>query len=277
MKTNTALSPKHAHCFTYTHVHTHSDNELAVFYHHPRYHKGSIYCLAWLGDSLLASGSNDQTIKLLSYSSSSSPCIPQGQLSVHNGTVRDLVFLPDGHLLSGGAGDSSLKLSDVHTERLIHSLVGHTDQILSVAIVSDTVIASGGQDKTVRLWDKRHSQCFHTIKTSHPVASLSAFNNHLAFSQVDGTCSVHDLQILKTVGTFHPHSDECRTVRYSPSGQWLLTASYDKTVCVADAVSLEWREVGRHEDKVIQCRWHSGGRLLVSTGADKKACFWNLN
>lgn len=259
------------------HTHTHSGDELAVFYHHPRYHKGSIYCLAWLGDSLLASGSNDQTVRLLSYNSSSpSPCTPQGQLNVHNGTVRDLVFLPDGHLLSGGAGDSALKLSDVHTGRLIHSFTGHTDQILSVAVVSDTTIVSGGQDKTVRLWDTRHTRCLHTIKVPHPATSLSTFGNRITTSQLDGSCSIYNLQTLKSIGTFHPHTDECRTVRYSPTGRWLLTGSYDGTLCIANVATLEWRVVGQHEDKVIQCRWHSGEKLLVSTGADKKACFWKL-
>ena len=153
---------------------------------------------------------------------------------------------------------------------------GGLAQILSVAVVSDTIIVSGGQDKTVRLWDTRHTRCLHTIKVPHPAASLSTFGNHIAISQLDGSCCLHDLQTLKSIGTVHPHTDECRTVRYSPTGQWLLTGSYDGTVCVTNVPSLEWREVGRHEDKVIQCRWHSGGRLLVSTGADKKACFWKL-
>ena len=259
-------------------LHHHSSEELAVFYYHPRYHRGSIYCLSWLGDSLLASGSNDQTIKLLSHNpaSSSSPCTPQGQLTVHNGTVRDLIFLPNGHLLSGGGGDSALKLSDSSSAMLVSSYVGHTDQILALAVVDETVVTSASQDKTVKLWDTRQARCFHTFSLTHPAASMSSRNNHLATSQLDGSCDVYDLRALKSLGTVHPHSEECRTVRFTAASQWLLTGSYDGSVCLVDTTSMEWKEVAKHNDKVIQCRWHRSGKVFASTGTDKKACFWAL-
>ena len=254
-----------------------SSDELPIFYHHPRYHRGSIYCLAWLGDSLLASGSNDQTIKLLSHNPASpSPCSPCGQLNIHNGTVRELVFLPSGQLLSGGAGDSLLKISDCNTGRLVGSLEGHMDQVLSMTVVSNTVIASGSQDRSVKLWDTRHQKCFHTVNLLRPVTSMSAYNNHLAVSQVDGSVSLYDLQSLKPSGMVHLHTDECRSVRYSHNGQWLLTGSYDRTVCLVNTSTLQWKEVGQHEDKVIQCRWHGSGRVLASSGADRCAHFWVL-
>lgn len=247
-----------------------------MLFHHPRYHRGSIYCLGWWGDSLLASGSNDQNIKLLSHSPSQ--CIPRGHLSVHNGTVRDLVFLPSGELVSGGAGNPALMISDCNTGKLIGSHEGHLDQILAVAVVDDTTIASSSQDKTVRLWDTRQQRAFHTLVLTHPVTSLSTHSNHnhLATAHLDGSCSIHDMRTLKTLSTIQPHSNECRSVRYSSDGHWLLTGSYDGNVCLVNVESLEWRRVAQHGDKVIQCRWHTAGQVIASTGADKKACFWAL-
>ncbi len=258
-----------------------SSDELAVFYHHPRYHRGSIYCLAWLGDSLLASGSNDQTIKLLSHNPlSPSPCSPLGQLTFHNGTIRDLAFLPDGQLASGGAGDFALKLSDCNSQAIVSSFSGHTDQILTVTVVSDTVLATGSQDKTVRLWDTRQQDCFHSFNLAHVVTSVSSTSRssyyRLASAQVDGSCTIHDLRVWKPLGTIHPHSDECRTVMFGPRGEWLLSGAYDGAICLMDMTSLEWKEVTQREEKVIQCRWHASGRLFASTGVDKKACFWAL-
>ncbi len=237
--------------------------------------------MAWLGDSLLASGSNDQTIKLLSHNPlSPSPCSPLGQLSCHKGTVRDLAFMPDGLLASGGAGDCALKLSDCNSSVVVSSYAGHTDQIHAVTVVSDTLLASGGQDKMVKLWDTRQQRCSHSFNLAHLVASLSSNSRsgypHLASAQTDGSCTIHDLRILKQLGTVHPHADECRSVRFSRSGKWLLSGGYDGTVCLTDVASLEWKVMASLGDKVIQCRWHASGRLFASTGVDKKACFWAL-
>ena len=44
-----------------------SSIDIPILYSHASYHQGSIYCLAWNRNFVLASGSNDQTIRLLSF------------------------------------------------------------------------------------------------------------------------------------------------------------------------------------------------------------------
>ena len=80
---------------------------LLDLYHHPCYHRGSVHCLSWSRNFLLASVSSDQTINLLSYDPSYSPCRcnAQGQMTVHNGSLK---FLPNDQLISGGVGDFAL-------------------------------------------------------------------------------------------------------------------------------------------------------------------------
>ena len=117
---------------------------LLDLYHHPCYHRGSVHCLSWSRNFLLASGSSDQTINLLSYDPSYSPCRcnAQGQMTVHNGTVRSLKFLPNDQLISGGVGDfAALKLSDCSSEELLMSFTGHSDVVM--AVTSCDCAASG--------------------------------------------------------------------------------------------------------------------------------------
>ena len=250
----------------------------------PRYHRGSIYCLSWLGDSLIASGSNDKTIKLLSIHSSSSStdhnitCSPQGRMTFHEGTVRDLIFLSSsGVLASGGAGDPSLVISDCETMKMTRALSGHVKQVLSVARGGrGSTVVSGGEDETVRLWDWSVGKCVHTLSLSDTVTSLSSHDHHLTLALTDGSCATYDLRNWKLVSSFQPHSNECRSVQHSPCGHWLLTGSYDGSVCLSEAAGVEWMEVAQHRDKVIQARWHPGGLVFASTSTDKTASFWTM-
>lgn len=101
-----------------------------------KHHRGSIYCLNWnaTGD-LLATGSNDKTIKLLRFNPDTCNFDTAGhgeiELSMHDGTVRDLCFMEDmtnrsSLLISGGAGDCKIWVTDCETATPFQSLSGHT-------------------------------------------------------------------------------------------------------------------------------------------------------
>ncbi|CAN7990940.1 unnamed protein product, partial [Ixodes pacificus] len=95
----------------------------AVLFKRLKHHKGSIYCLAWnqTGD-LLATGSNDKTVKLMRFKSDTCALDTGGEaeLTMHDGTIRDLCFVEDlsNHsslLISGGAGDCKIYVTDCET------------------------------------------------------------------------------------------------------------------------------------------------------------------
>ncbi len=76
--------------------------------------------MAWnpLGD-VIATGSNDKSIKLLRFNPDT--CVQEGgesDIFIHNGTVRELAFVPDKTeiLVSGGAGRSPSILENNKTK-----------------------------------------------------------------------------------------------------------------------------------------------------------------
>ncbi|XP_026319931.1 WD repeat-containing protein 47 isoform X1 [Hyposmocoma kahamanoa] len=262
-----------------------------------KHHKGSIYCLAWspAGD-LLATGSNDKTVKLMRFNSHT--CNLEGQeveLTMHDGTVRDVCFIEDTSnktslLVSGGAGDCKIYVTDCATGKTFQALSGHSGHVLSLYNWGGAMFVSGSQDKTVRFWDLRTGGCVNIISppAAHPgkgsaVASLAVdpSGRLLVCGHDDGICALHDVRGSRALQRFTPHSGDVRSVRFSPGAYYLLTAGYDGRVVLTDlqgdlTCPLPSVPVARHPDKVISARWHPDDFSFLSTSADKTAVLWTI-
>lgn len=186
--------------------------------------------------------------------------------------------MSSGLLASCGAGDSALRLSDCQKMSVVQVFHGHNCQVLAVSVVDEHRFASGGEDGSVKLWDVRSKNPAAAFSLSHSITSLSTHADQLACSTSAGTCHIFCLATgLSRLDSYTPSTNECRSIRYSPCGSWLLTGSYSGEVCLAISSSLLWQPLCSHQDKVIQCRWHSTGSLVATSGADKTARLWKLH
>jgi len=62
-----------------------------------------------------------------------------------------------------GMGDNNVYLLDVETRGMIHVFSGHTSYVHCVD-TCDNIIASGGEDGSVRLWDMKQKENIHEMK-----------------------------------------------------------------------------------------------------------------
>ena len=254
-----------------------------------KHHKGSIYCLAWSpkGD-LLATGSNDKVVKILKYDSiTSSLSSNESEITVHDGTVRDCIFL-DNMLASGGAGDCRIHLTDCTTMSIVQSLAGHSGHVLGLYTWGQGSLVSGGADKTVRFWDTRTGRgCVNMVQyggnNGSSVASICVdpSGRLLVSGHEDSSCILYDIRGGRTVQSFKTHSGDVRSVRFSPNAFYLLTGGYDNRLVLTDlqgdlTSTLPSVVVAQHQDKVISGRWHPNDFSFLSTSADKTASLWAL-
>ncbi|XP_030749294.1 WD repeat-containing protein 47 [Sitophilus oryzae] len=276
----------------------HETYQPMVLFKRTKHHKGSIYCLAWspVGD-LMATGSNDKTVKLMRFNADTSNLEGEEiELTMHDGTVRDICFLEDttnksSLLISGGAGDCKIYVTDCATGTPFQALSGHTGHILSLYTWGGAMFVSGSHDKTVRFWDLRTRGCVNMVtpvtqpgtRQGSPVASLCVdpSGRLLVSGHEDSSCVLYDIRGGRNVQCFKPHSADIRSIRFSPSAYYLLSGGYDNKLVLTDlqgdlTLPLPSVVVAQHSDKVISGRWHPSEFSFLSTSADKTATLWAL-
>ncbi|WP_211178464.1 nSTAND1 domain-containing NTPase [Brasilonema octagenarum] len=98
---------------------------------------------------MLASVSNDSTVKL--WDTSTSKEIKT--LTGHTNAVNGISFSPDGKMLASVSNDSTVKLWDTSTGKEIKTLTGNTNAVNGISFSPDgKMLATAGVDKTVKLW-----------------------------------------------------------------------------------------------------------------------------
>lgn len=264
-----------------------------VVFKRTKHHKGSIYCLAWNAQgNLIATGSNDKSVKLTTFSLDTCTADgPEIELTCHDGTIRDVLFMEEianhsSTLVSAGAGDCSICITDCERGTLVRKMQGHSGHIYSLCQLSSHMFVSGSQDKTARFWDLRASAALTCVPSMEPGSAFASVcvdpsGRLLSSGHEDASVMLYDIRGGRVVQSFKPHQGECRTVRFSMNAYYLLTGSYDQKIALTDLHGDLLRPlpsviVAEHKDKVIQCRWHPSKLSFVSTSADRTVVCWAL-
>jgi WD40 repeat protein len=195
---------------------------LPVVHQWQAHHAGSVFCTAWAplhdaeGTALLATGSNDTTVRVLSWPPHADW---PAAVSLHTdaGTVRDVCWLHEGgtgdsaptHLAASGAGDFGVRVwdvSSVHGSAIPASaarrLLGHTDVVHGLRALGPDgrSLVSCSADGTVRVWDLRargavQAFCPTSSTSGASMARLAAAGSPMAARAVTGAVPLHSLAV----------------------------------------------------------------------------------
>lgn len=223
----------------------------------------------------LISASFDQTLKLWT---------TEGKLlktiAAHTNKIKTVVFSPNGQEFASGSADNTVKIwtSD---GTLLKTLTGHRAEIMSVAWSPDgQTLASASRDKTVKLWSWE-GELIHTfgpfedevwgVTFSQEGKLLAAAirNQQIQIWRKDPTTSSYN-----PYKTLWQHQAEVSDVAFSPDGQTIASASWDKSVKLAKTgYSLVMPLIG-HQDTVWGIAFSPDGQTIASSSLDKTIKLW---
>jgi WD40 repeat protein len=230
----------------------------------------------------LASGSLDGTVKLWDWQT--------GQvvysLAGHSNAVKSVAFSPDGQTLASASLDRTIYLWNVETgevERIIETEQGI--EAIALNPVDDT-LAAGGVDQKVELWNWRTGDRIRSFPRFSGVIyalSFSPNGERLAFSpnalSPDATYSGDrldrntivflDLQGRRQGDPLKGHTDYVSAIAFSPSGQTLLSGSWDQTIKVWNAQTGELiRTFSENEQRILSIAYRSDGQAFAVGSGD---------
>ena len=242
-------------------------------------HKSWVSWICFSPDGrLLASGSDDQTIRL--WDTETGACLHT--LQGHTGMIDSISFSPDGQTLYSGSADQTMRHWNVQTGACLYVMQGdtHTGWWVSASRGSNWVASCRG-DQTVRLWDVQSGEVRHILQGHTDWVMQVSFSPDgctLASASNDHTARLWDIQTGVCRHILQGHTKWVGSVCFSPDGRMVATSSEDQTVRLWDVQTGVCLHILQgHTQPARSVSFSPDGRMVASGSEDQTVRLWDVH
>lgn len=205
----------------------------------------------------------------------------------HHNSISQLQVSKDGMLLiSAAKGDNQIKLWDIYSEDDVFQILeGHQDGVNTIALSNnEQFLVSGGEDKTVKIWDIKERKIIATLKghtDSVKTVAISPNNKYIASAGYDKKIKIWNFagDLLQSINA---HNLAITDLQFTPDSKNLVSASWDNTIKIWDVQTsgkinpTPLKTLSRHQDGVTDLLISKDGKILISASADRAIKLWDI-
>ena len=249
-------------------------------------HEGTVRGLCWTKDKKLLSCASDKTIKLFDPYSTTSGTIPTatylGQ-STFTGLSHHR-YLPNFAASSNVISIYDLSRATATPLQILQwPTSADTINALSFNQVETSILASTANDRSIILYDLRTSSPLSKVTlalTSNAIAwnPMEAFN--FAVANEDHNVYIFDMRKLdRALNVLKDHVAAVMDVEFSPTGEELVTASYDRTVRLWDRAGGHSRDIyhTKRMQRVFSATFTPDSNYILTGSDDGNIRLWRAH
>ncbi|KAI6772979.1 hypothetical protein HG530_003937 [Fusarium avenaceum] len=168
---------------------------------------------------------------------------------------------------------------DKNWNNCLQTLEGHDGSIRSVAVSpDDQLIASGGRDETVKVWDISTGLCRHTLEDHNDeIYSVTFLPDGHTLVSASNSIKIWDTKTGLCLRTLEGHDGLVLSVASSPDGQYLASGSSDRIIKIWSSKTGKCLEIlDDHSDTVTSLAFSPNNHRLVSGSADGAVKIWDM-